>query len=392
MARGARRQAMSRLSGYVPNEAARKTVVESARRLLPNRKVNDQMKLARGAPEQKLWLNGTNFAMRQLASLKPGGSAGLDAAGLVIQGETDNAKSFEAVHSALSRSLPQGVSLKAENLSAPRVSPYSWGANYRARQVELTGHAPSIAARQAIKSAADRSFAGAKVVDNMSIASGAPANWQAMATAAVAKLALLKQGNAQATDQSFSIAGLSETAETAAAVRGTLRADVPTTFSIREDVRQDPAVIAAEEARKAAEAAAARRAAEEAARRKAEDEARIAAEAQARARAEEAAQTTSGREQHGSAARRCRRCRSPPACGGSRGRGERAGSSSRSRRAGAYRCGTRCSSRGRRAGASRSGRGRITAEGGGGAAVPERADDCRCDRHPVPPRQRRCRA
>lgn len=275
-----------KLTGYVPNEAARKAVLASARSALPNHKVDDQLKLARGAPEQKVWLGGTNFALRQLASLKPGATAALEASGLVVQGEAESAKSYEGVVTALARSLPQGISLKSEKVIAPAVTPYAWAAALRGRQVELTGFAPSIPARDQVKATAERAFPGLSVVDRMSIGSGAPNGWQQMVSAALGKLAQLKQGNAEARDSQFSIAGLTETAETADAVRRSLRADIPSSFNVTEQIRQDPAVVAAEEARRAAEAAA-RRAAEEAARKKAEDDARrAAAEAEARRVAE----------------------------------------------------------------------------------------------------------
>ena len=41
------------LTGYVPNEAARKAILASARSAFPKHKVDDKMELARGAPEQK---------------------------------------------------------------------------------------------------------------------------------------------------------------------------------------------------------------------------------------------------------------------------------------------------------------------------------------------------
>lgn len=277
-----------KLEGYVPNEAARKAILTSIRSALPKHKVDDQMKLARGAPEQKVWLGGTNFALRQLASLRPGATAGLEAAGLVIQGEADSSRNYETVRTALTRSMPQGISLKTDGVSPPRVSPYTWVADRRGSQVELTGYVPNSGARAELTAALRRAIPGVSVADRLSYAAGAPAGWQAMAGAAIVKLGELKQGRAEARDSEFAISGLTETAEAAETVRRSLRAAIPSSFRITEQIRQDPAVIAAEEARKAAEAAA-RRAAEEAARKKAEEDARRAAEAAARSKAQEEA-------------------------------------------------------------------------------------------------------
>ncbi len=280
------------LTGYVPNAAARKAILASARSAFPKHKVVDQLELARGAPEQKVWLGGTAFALRQLAALKPGGSVNLEGAGLVIAGEADSSKAYESLRPQLGRSMPQGISLKADRVIPPMVKPYTWTAALRGRQVELAGHAPSVAARDQIKAAAEKSLAGRSVVDRMTIASGAPGDWQRAATLALARLADLKQGSAEMLDERLTVTGLTETEAGAEAVRRALKSGLSRGFQLSENIRQDPAVKAAEEARKAAEARrlaqeaakaeAARRAAEEAAKAEA---ARLAASESARAEA-----------------------------------------------------------------------------------------------------------
>lgn len=266
------------LTGYVPNEAARKAILTSARSAFPKHKVEDKMELARGAPEQKQWLGGTAFALRQLAALKPGGRAGLEASGLLVEGEADSSRAYETVRTALTRSLPQGISLKAERVIPPIVRPYVWGASLRGRQVELTGHAPSITTRDDLKAAAGRAFPGAAVVDRMTLAAGAPAEWQSVTALAIARLGQLKQGTAELQDRQLTVTGLTETEPVAEAVRASLKRDTPASFRLIEQVRQDPVAKAAEEARRAAEEAQ-----REAARRKAEEDARRAAEAKAKA-------------------------------------------------------------------------------------------------------------
>ena len=268
------------LNGFVPNEAARKAILASARTAFPKYKVEDQMDLARGAPEQKVWLGGTAFALRQLAALKTGGRAALEVSGLVLDGEADSSKGYETIRSELSRSMPQGISLKTDRVIPPVVKPFTWAASLRGRQIELSGHAPSVQARDQIKAAAAAAVSGATLTDRMTIASGAPPDWQKVAALALAELGKLKQGNAELTDNQFSIAGLTETEPAADAVRADLKKGVPSSFRLTENIRQDPVVKAAEEARKAAEEAA-RRAAEEA-----EAKRRAAAEAEAQRRAE----------------------------------------------------------------------------------------------------------
>lgn len=273
------REGVLALTGYVPNEAARKAILGSVRTYFPKHKVEDKMELARGAPEQKQWLGGTAFALRHLAALKPGGRAGLEAAGLVIEGEADSSRAYETVRTAL-RSMPQGISLKNEKIIPPVVKPYTWGALLRGRQIELTGHVPSFEARDQIKAAATAALPGGSVVDRMTVASGAPVDWQKAASTALARLGQLRQGSAQMSDRQLTVTGFTETEPAAEAIRAALKREIPSSFAVTEQIRQDPAVKAAEEARRAAEEAA-RRQAEEAARRAAaEAEARRIAELQ----------------------------------------------------------------------------------------------------------------
>lgn len=278
------------LTGYVPNEAAHKAILGYARSAFPKHKVDDKLDFARGAPEQKVWLSGTQFALRQLAALKFGGRVALEGAGLVIDGEADSPQAYETVRNALSRSLPQGISLKTDRVVPPAVKPYTWAAALRGRQIELTGHVPSVTIKDQVKAAAERVLSGAQVVDRTTFASGAPRDWQKIVSVALTRLGQLKQGSAELSDTQLTFNGLTETEDAAEAVKRALRNEVAAPFRLVENIRQDPAVKAAEEAAKrAAEEAAARRAQEEA-RRQAEAEARRdAAEADARRAAEEAA-------------------------------------------------------------------------------------------------------
>src|SRR5690606_19459895 len=57
-----------RLSGFVPNQETRKTVLGVAKAKFPGREIDDRMKIARGAPARDTWLGGINFGLNQLAA------------------------------------------------------------------------------------------------------------------------------------------------------------------------------------------------------------------------------------------------------------------------------------------------------------------------------------
>ncbi len=285
------------LGGHIPNEAARKAILSAAKTSLPKMKVDDKMDLARGAPEQKVFISGAQFALAQLAGLKSGGKAQLEAAAISVQGEADSARGYETIKSALARALPAGISLKQERIIPPAVSPYTWAAALRSGRVELTGHAPSEAARDALKAAAGRALPGGTVVDRMTLASGAPGDWQKVATSAIGRLGQLTQGNAEMVDTQLTVTGLAPTEEEADRIRRALRSDVPQSIRLTERITQDPAVKAAEEAAKRAAADAEARRVAESQRLQGDEQARQRAEAEAaRRRGEEETQRRRAQE------------------------------------------------------------------------------------------------
>ena len=55
-----------RLSGFVPGEPARKSILQAVRATLPGLRVNDEMKLARGGPARDVFISGAGFGLKQL--------------------------------------------------------------------------------------------------------------------------------------------------------------------------------------------------------------------------------------------------------------------------------------------------------------------------------------
>ena len=309
-----------RLAGYVPSETVRKEIIGTARATFPGRTIDDQMKLGRGAPEQNRWLGGITFGLKQLAQLKTGGRAELEGEALTVEGEAENPVVFRTVKTALGSQLPQGISLRSDKVTAPVIKPYTWSANHRGDQVELTGYAPNERVREQVVAEAKKAFPRANVVDRTVVGSGEPADWFKVVGVALARLGQLTEGKADLRDANLTVAGLTRQEDTAEAIHRSLKSDIPTSFKVDDQVRQDPKIKAEEEARRVAAAADAKRAAEaaEAARRAVEAEAakraaetaeetarrQVAEEAARRAAAEAAAQETARRAAADEAARR----------------------------------------------------------------------------------------
>ena len=164
------------LNGFVPNEATRAKVLEFAAVAIPGAKITDQMTLARGAPEG--FADIADFGLKQLSGLTSG-EMSLSDTKLSLKGTTPNQEKFGMINTALAGALPAGASLALKEITAPVASPYTWSANYNGSAVEIAGHVPSDAVRQAIVAKAGATLPGTAITDNQIIASGEPSDFEA---------------------------------------------------------------------------------------------------------------------------------------------------------------------------------------------------------------------
>jgi outer membrane protein OmpA-like peptidoglycan-associated protein/osmotically-inducible protein OsmY len=226
-----------KLSGLVPNEQIRRVIIGAARATFPQREIQDLMKLARGVPDQDIWLGGVSFGLKQLAGLKGGGRVDLDGVGLVVEGEADDFGDYKAIKTALSTGLPTGIKLKADKVAPPVVKPFAWSAKHIGHQVQLSGHVPNDKARDTVFAAAKAAFPNTAIIDRMQTAGGEPKDWQGAATAAIGRLAELVEGSVETRDSQLLVSGTAETEAAADAVKRSLKAGVPSSFRVTEQIK-----------------------------------------------------------------------------------------------------------------------------------------------------------
>ncbi|MCU0954589.1 MAG: OmpA family protein [Hyphomicrobium sp.] len=181
-----------RLSGFVPTEASRKTILQAARRALPSARIDDQMKLARGGPDRDLFAAAAGFGLKQLAALE-NGRAELHGMKFSISGVAPDQTSLSAVRSSL-KSLPAGLVLAKDGLSGPKIDPYVWGAIATAKQLSLSGYVPSGDMRDGLFRKAKTLFPDRAVIDRVEIGDGAPAGFEGAVTLGLEQLKQLKAG------------------------------------------------------------------------------------------------------------------------------------------------------------------------------------------------------
>lgn len=195
-----------KLVGYVPSGEVRTTIMGLAKAAHPNLSIDDRLKLARGVPDQNVWLGGIGFSMKQLASLS-NGTVSLTDTGLRIEGEAQDLSHYKSVKNAIKTKLPSGVTLVAEKVTPPVISPFTWTARRQGNQIQLGGYVPDEALREQIFAHAKKTFPRHAIVDRMETAAGAPDKLAAVARAALDQLARLENGVVELADQNVRIAG-----------------------------------------------------------------------------------------------------------------------------------------------------------------------------------------
>lgn len=231
------------LTGHVPTEQVRKSILAQAKSSIGKGEIIDQMTLARGAPKSDLWLAGTGFALKQLALLKSG-SVSLEPTALSIAGEAADQGSFKSLKAAIPSALPTGWTLASEKVTAPAVSPFTWNAKLTGNQLVLAGYVPSEAVREDIFARAKKAFPKYAVIDRTEIAAGAPAEFTGAVTASLDQLYQLKHGTAEIKDATVRLTGVADDESTANTVKAAFQKGVPQGFKGSEAISFDRPMLA----------------------------------------------------------------------------------------------------------------------------------------------------
>ncbi|MGL5446222.1 MAG: OmpA family protein [Rhabdaerophilum sp.] len=223
------------LAGSVPSTAMRAQVLDAAKKSFPSAQIDDQLKLARGAPAT--YLAGAGFGLGELSKLSNGQMSLTDSA-LSITGRAADIPKFTDVRAKLA-SLPQGITLGKGlgegDILAPIVKPYTFAAEKSDAATVLSGHVPNEATRRSIVAAA--TALGKPVTDRMQIAEGAEAAFPAHVEYGLGQLGRLQTGQMSLSDQAMSITGRAASGEAFDDVRRRL-ASLPAGMTLAKGMGQ----------------------------------------------------------------------------------------------------------------------------------------------------------
>lgn len=224
------------LSGFVPNERARRQILETAKERFPRFVVRDTMQPARGAPGEGLWIDGINFGLRQLMHLNQGGRVDLQGTKLGVSGEAESATAYRSIKGDFSRRLPSGILLAKDDVLPPRATPFEWRAKYQANQIEFEGHVPGGKARDSIIEIVKQALPKAAIVDKMTTASGEPANWLKAISIALRQMAKLDMAETRLSGLEVMFVGETRKEITAERVISALQVGMPDAFKLEHKI------------------------------------------------------------------------------------------------------------------------------------------------------------
>lgn len=223
------------LSGAVSLPAIRAKVLEAARNAASGAEISDKMEFARGAPQR--WDTAALVMIEQLGKLKDG-EVQINGTQVSIAGMARDIGGREVIALGL-RHLPEGFGIALTRIDAP---PFVFRATKDpvAGTVTLSGSAPDANIRATLVADATRKIYGERIVDELKLSNGAPANFAQAASAGLSHLARLSTGMLTMSDRQVVLSGdaLYETA--AVQIRNTLPANLPQGYQAKAEISVRP--------------------------------------------------------------------------------------------------------------------------------------------------------
>ena len=220
------------LTGSVPSEGSRNSVLAATRRAMPSAEIHDEMTLARGAPTGFGSL--TSFAVDRVAGLADGAATVTDGM-LSIKGMANSAASYHMLRQALRGDVPAGMTLGPVDLLPARADPFVWSARYDGQGVTLSGFAPNEVVHETLVATARGTLGRVPIIDQIEVASGEPDGFAEAATFAINALGRLSSGAVTLRGLRLDVEGVARTVDDYEAVRRGLAGDLPEGMTIVAD-------------------------------------------------------------------------------------------------------------------------------------------------------------
>lgn len=270
------------ISGVMPNEASVKKLMSTAKTYFPGANINSNIEQGSGAP--KAWEKAILLSLAELSKLEEG-EVSLQKRTVKITGLATSKEQAQAIRKTVRSAYPTGYKvtdeIKVKEPIIPVAFPFEFKANHANGVITLSGVVESKDQKQEILDLIKSEFPDSQIVDELTIARGAPDNFLQSVLAGLKLLRSVESGEMLLRNDQLTLQGQS-TDETLVNSLDQKPVNLPENFSWVNGVKFDNSKQLAEEAARKAKEEAERLVAE-----KAEQE-RLAAE-KAKAEAEKKA-------------------------------------------------------------------------------------------------------
>lgn len=227
------------LSGFVPSESFRNSILAATRRAVPDAQIHDEMHLARGASAG--FNAGTVFALTRLAGLGEGLVTLTDAT-FSVSGVAATPASFVEGRQAFQAGLPSALVLGPVDILPAPAERFVWAAAFDGESVTFSGFVPNEVTRETLTASAKANFAGVPILDQLEVASGEPDGFAEAASFALAALSRLSEGGVMLDGLTLDVAGRARTVdEYESALRGLTEGLPKGVTVVADDIK--PAVV-----------------------------------------------------------------------------------------------------------------------------------------------------
>ena len=223
------------LSGYVPDEDSRLSLLETARAASGN--VVDQLQIASGTPGGISWPDAGSFAISAASRLLNGTASFTDTV-FSITGMAKDAAAKGSIEGDLAGSLPSGASLGASSIELPVISPYTWSfENKEGSAPTLSGYQPDEAFGTANAEQVTALLGGGNPVNNtLATGAGAPRALAAATSVAIQAASRLFNGKAEITGTDLTVTGEALSDQAASEIRARVENGLPPGFIGKHDI------------------------------------------------------------------------------------------------------------------------------------------------------------
>ena len=223
------------LKGYVPNKQISQSVIGLAKAKFPQAKLEDKLKVARGAPDDDEWFGQISYGLGQLARMRYGTVYLTDKKISIIGSAVDEA-AFSSLNKNFSGELPLKMKADSITIKPPLVENYFLNGKFEANSMLLEGVVPDDKSRTEIVTIVKKLYPGKTIEDNLRLGDGAPNDWQAAVLLSLTELSKLESGVFMIEERSVKLEGLAADKRTATSVKTTLRTGYPTGYKITDDI------------------------------------------------------------------------------------------------------------------------------------------------------------